>query len=209
MSSPGHDRAGEGWDEGGSGGTGYAAIPRIRSRRWDGPLMLPIEEALVATSASPELIALLRSDSNAANAFGALASALAAVLALFVSCASVWIAISAARSQRTHNELSVRPLAEVTVADYESSLRVKLRNNGTGPMIVLAVTVSDGAKALDSLIEWMPPCLGIGHGIPFRTHCVVAPCSPGPSLFCSNSRSTPAKTTFHSAGIESGERLRL
>lgn len=104
-----------------------------------------------------ELIALLRSDSNAANAFGALASALAAVLALFVSCASVWIAISAARSQRTHNELSVRPLAEVTVADYESSLRVKLRNNGTGPMIVLAVTVSDGAKALDSLIEWMPP----------------------------------------------------
>lgn len=122
--------------------------------------MLPIEEALVATSASPELIALLRSDSNAANAFGALASALAAVLALFVSCASVWIAISAARSQRTHNELSVRPLAEVTVADYESSLRVKLRNNGTGPMIVLAVTVSDGAKALDSLIEWMPPLPG-------------------------------------------------
>ncbi|MET4576205.1 hypothetical protein [Ottowia thiooxydans] len=103
-----------------------------------------------------ELIELLRSEPNAANAFGALASAAAAILALFVSCASVWISISAARSQREHNRLSVRPLAEVTVADYEDSLRVKLTNNGTGPLIVLAVTVSDGSKALDSLIEWMP-----------------------------------------------------
>ena len=107
-----------------------------------------------------ELIALLRSDSNAANAFGALASAATAFLALFVSCASVWISISAARSQRKHNELSVRPLAEVTVADYENSLRVKLRNNGTGPMIVLAVTVSDGSITRESLIEWMPSLSG-------------------------------------------------
>ncbi len=102
------------------------------------------------------LIALLKSDANAANAFGALASAAAAILALFVSCISVWISISSARTQRRHNELSVRPLAEVTVADYENSLRVKLRNNGSGPMIVLTVTVSDGSNAHSSLIEWMP-----------------------------------------------------
>ena len=102
------------------------------------------------------LVILLKSDVNAANAFGALASAAAAFLALFVSCVSVWIAVSSARSQRRHNELSVRPLAEVTVADYENSLRVKLRNNGCGPMIVLALTVSDGSSAHESLIEWMP-----------------------------------------------------
>lgn len=46
---------------------------------------------------------------------------------------SVWIAISAARSQRTHNELSVRPLAEVTVADYESSLRVQVEEQRHRP----------------------------------------------------------------------------
>lgn len=102
------------------------------------------------------LITLLKSDANAANAFGALASAAAAFLALFVSCVSVWISIATARSQRRHNELSVRPIAEVTVADYEDSLRVKLRNNGTGPMIVLAVTVANEANARESLIEWMP-----------------------------------------------------
>ncbi|WP_157559381.1 hypothetical protein [Hydrogenophaga crassostreae] len=102
------------------------------------------------------LFALLKSDANAANALGALASAIAAVLALFLSCVSVWISISASRSQRRHNELSVRPLAEVTVADYENSLRVKLRNNGSGPMIVIAVTVSDGSNSHESLIDWMP-----------------------------------------------------
>lgn len=112
------------------------------------------------------LIALLKSDANAANAFGALASAAAAVLALFVSCVSIWISVSSARSQRRHNELSVRPLAEITVADYEDSLRVKLRNNGSGPMIVLAVTVSDGANAHESLIDWMP---ALPQGRPWNT----------------------------------------
>jgi hypothetical protein len=122
-----------------------------------------------------ELVSLLKSDTNAANAFGALASAAAAILALFVSCVSVWISVSSARSQRRHNEFSVRPLAEVTVADYENSLRVKLRNNGSGPMIVLAVTVSDGSNAHESLIEWMPalsqgrPWNNFSHALRRRT----------------------------------------
>jgi hypothetical protein len=106
------------------------------------------------------LINLLRADPNAANAFGALASAGAAFLALFVSAISVWISIWSARTQRKHNELSVRPLAEVTVADYENSLRVKLRNNGTGPMIISAITVSDGTSAKDCLVDWMPDLPG-------------------------------------------------
>jgi hypothetical protein len=106
------------------------------------------------------LVNLLKSDANAANAFGALASAAAAFLALFVSGFSVWISVWSARTQRKHNELSVRPLAEVTVADYENSLRVKLRNNGTGPMIVTAVTVSNGVMTKNCLIDWMPSLPG-------------------------------------------------
>lgn len=102
------------------------------------------------------LIALLKSDANAANAFGAIASAAAAFLALLVSAISVGITVWAVRSERKHSELSVRPLAEVTVADYEDSLRIKLRNHGIGPMIIIAVTVSDGKNAMSSLLEWMP-----------------------------------------------------
>lgn len=102
------------------------------------------------------LVNFLRADPNAANAFGALASAVAAFLALFVSAISVWISIWSARTQRKHNELSLRPLAEVLVADFENSLRVKLQNNGTGPMIITAVTVSDGNDTKECLIDWMP-----------------------------------------------------
>jgi hypothetical protein len=103
-----------------------------------------------------ELIALLQRDANAANAFGALASAVAAFLALIFSVVAIWISMRNARAQERHNELTVRPLAEVTVADFEDSVRVKLLNNGTGPMILKAITVSDGKDALSNLIDWMP-----------------------------------------------------
>jgi hypothetical protein len=102
------------------------------------------------------LIALLKSDANAANALGALASAAAAFLALLVSAIAVGISVWALRTERKHNELSVRPLAEITVADYEHSLRVRLRNHGIGPMIVTAITVSDGTGAKPTLLDWMP-----------------------------------------------------
>jgi hypothetical protein len=113
------------------------------------------------------LITLLTSNNNAANAFGALASAAAALIGLVVSAIAVGISIWAVRSQRIHNELSVRPLAEVTVADYENSLRVKLCNNGTGPMIVTNVAVTGGSsRTKPTIIEWMPP---LPNGRPWTT----------------------------------------
>jgi hypothetical protein len=103
------------------------------------------------------LIDLLKTDSNVANAFGALASAAAAFLALFLSIISVGISVWAVRSERKHSALSVRPLAEITVADYEDCLRVKLRNHGIGPMLITTVRVCDSQNSKPSLVEWMPP----------------------------------------------------
>lgn len=102
------------------------------------------------------LLALLRSDANAVNAFGALASAVAAFLALILSLVSVGISFWAVRSERRHNELSVRPLAEITYVDYENSIRVKLRNHGTGPMIVTSLTATNGIDSEASLVDLMP-----------------------------------------------------
>lgn len=102
------------------------------------------------------LVILLKTDPNAANAFGALASAAAAFLALLLSAIAIAISIWGVRRERQHSQLAVRPLAEVTVADYEDCLRVKLRNNGIGPMLVKAVTISDGKDAKSSLLDWMP-----------------------------------------------------
>jgi hypothetical protein len=102
------------------------------------------------------LVALLNSDANAANAFAAMLSAVAALLAVLVSGISVIVAVRALVHQRKHNVLSVSPLPEVTVADYENSLRVKLRNNGTGPLLVKAVTIRGGTQESEKLIDCMP-----------------------------------------------------
>lgn len=96
-----------------------------------------------------DLIELLRQEKDLANAIAAIASAFTALVALIVS---VW----ALKVQRRHNVLSIRPIPEVTVADYEDSLRVKLRNNGSGPMLVTSVEVFRENEVKSSVIEWMP-----------------------------------------------------
>jgi len=106
---------------------------------------------------------LLKTDANAANALGALASAVLAAIALVVSIVAVIISIRALKIQRRHNVLSVTPLPEVTVADFEDSLRVKIRNNGSGPLIIKAVSISNGTETRPSIIEWMPRLPGNRH----------------------------------------------
>ena len=61
--------------------------------------------------------------------------------------------------------LSVTPLPEVIPADYENSLRVRLRNNGAGPMIVRTVSVVKDGKSRSSIIAWMP---GLPGGRPWN-----------------------------------------
>lgn len=102
------------------------------------------------------LFQMLKADANTANALGAIASAILAFFALVVSIFSVYVSISALKIQRRHNRLSVSPLPEVTVADYENSLRLKIRNNGTGPLIILSVRFIDGVESTDTIMNWMP-----------------------------------------------------
>ena len=60
------------------------------------------------------LFELLSNEKDLANAIAAVASALTALIALFVSPWALHI-------QRRHNVLSIRPIPEVTVADYEDT----------------------------------------------------------------------------------------
>jgi hypothetical protein len=110
-----------------------------------------------------ELIQLLKTDANAANAFAAFASAMVASLAFAVSIISVFVSVRALKIQRRHNVLSVSPMPEVTVSDYENSLRVKVRNNGSGPLIIKSLDVSNGSESRPSIIEWMPSLPGNRH----------------------------------------------
>lgn len=121
-----------------------------------------------------EIFGLLKANINVANAIAAVASAIAASLALFVSVVSVFISVRTLKHQQRHNVLSVRPLPEVTVADYEDSLRVKLRNNGSGPMIVQSLTIANGEKNYEAIIDCMPDLHGrawthFSHALQNRT----------------------------------------
>lgn len=87
-----------------------------------------------------ELIRLLSENTDASNALAAVASAVAAFLSAVVAGFSLWVARSTLKHQRKHNVMSLRPVAEVTVGDWEETLRVTLRNNGAGPLAVLGLS---------------------------------------------------------------------
>lgn len=83
-------------------------------------------------------------------------SAVVAALALVVSIAAVIATVRSAKQQKKHNILTVKPIPEVTVADYEDSLRLKLRNHGSGPLLIKSLTAKSQDKSHNSLIDCMP-----------------------------------------------------
>ena len=102
----------------------------------------------------------LKQNDGVAAALAALTSAVAAVIALLISLIAVYVAWRTAKQQREHNTLSVRPIPEVTVADYEDSLRVKLRNHGSGPLLIKSFSTVFRERSCKSLIECMPDLNG-------------------------------------------------
>lgn len=85
------------------------------------------------------------------------ASAVASLAAVFVSLIALALAMWTAFIQRTHNRLSVRPLAEILYRDMEGHIKIKLCNNGTGPLIVKKLRIrKPGCEPVDRLLSAMP-----------------------------------------------------
>lgn len=83
--------------------------------------------------------------------------ALTAILALAISGLSIFLTWKTLRAQKAHNRISVKPIGEVGVGDYEDNIFVSLRNVGLGPLIIKKVSVFDGTNSIDKpLIEFMP-----------------------------------------------------
>jgi hypothetical protein len=57
-------------------------------------------------------------------------------LALIVSCISTILALRAVALQREHNRISVKPLPDIILADYEDEIAVRIHNHGLGPMMI-------------------------------------------------------------------------
>ncbi|WP_424681019.1 hypothetical protein [Frateuria sp. YIM B11624] len=103
-----------------------------------------------------QLLEWLTANQGITNALATIASAVAALLALFVSFVSLVVAGRSVRVQHKHNKLSVRPLPEVTVADFENILRVKLRNHGSGPLLIKSLRVHGYDGSHETLVDAVP-----------------------------------------------------
>lgn len=103
-----------------------------------------------------ELIRLLTENKDVSNVVAAVASAIAALLSAVVAGFSLCVARSTLKHQRKHNLMSLRPFAEVTVGDWEETLRVTLRNNGSGPLSLTRLVAGNGAEVRSRLLDWMP-----------------------------------------------------
>lgn len=106
-----------------------------------------------------EVLSFLVAKPEVANAAAAVGSAVLAAIAIVLSFVSLYVAYAALKHQREHNRLSVRPLAYVTLGDYQNQLFVKLRNNGTGPLVIKNITVVGADDPTQPLIAAMPALL--------------------------------------------------
>jgi hypothetical protein len=82
-----------------------------------------------------------------------------AILAVFISLVSVFIALINFAMQRAHNRKALLPIGNLSLGDYENHIFVRLRNDGVGPMIVDRIVVkriANEEKMGSALIDLMP-----------------------------------------------------
>jgi len=86
------------------------------------------------------------------------ANVIVAVAAVIVAIASIRFTNRGIEQQREHNIISVKPIPFIALADYENLLRVKVRNDGIGPLIVKKVLVyrKGALPDFEELVSYMP-----------------------------------------------------
>ncbi len=85
-----------------------------------------------------------------------IAQILSSLIAIFVGFLSVILTALILRTNRRHNQLSVKPLGELHEADYEGRLCVSIRNKGNGPLIIKAIRAEKKGMSKSDLLNWMP-----------------------------------------------------
>ena len=101
-----------------------------------------------------EIFSLLVRDAKLTNALATVVTTCIACFALIISVVSLCVAHVTLKNQERHNILSVKPIPMVSVVDYEDRLTVKIRNHGSGPLIIKNIQVKRASQARESLIEW-------------------------------------------------------
>lgn len=81
------------------------------------------------------------------------AQTITAISAVVISLISLFVAIRALSAQKTHNKLSVRPIAHFSKGDYKNHIFVRLKNYGMGPLIITKFNISKDKSSFKRLID--------------------------------------------------------
>ncbi len=82
--------------------------------------------------------------------------ALTALLALITSVISIVVSTVSLFLQRKHNRKSIKPIANISISDYENLISVKIFNRGFGPLIIKEFVAKSGNTIKNNLISLMP-----------------------------------------------------
>ena len=82
--------------------------------------------------------------------------AFSSLLVILVGFLSIMLTVLTLRTNRRHNQLSVKPIADISASDFENKLSVTLDNRGNGPLIIQAFRAVKNGVSKSSLIDWMP-----------------------------------------------------
>jgi hypothetical protein len=106
-----------------------------------------------------DLMNWLTENPDQANALAAVANVAVAFAATLIAAISIFFAARGLSLQRDHNRLSVVPVPFIALADFENHIRVKIRNDGIGPLLIKGITYSrEGIKDEQAdLVSYMPP----------------------------------------------------
>lgn len=81
------------------------------------------------------------------------AELIVAACAAIISLISLAVAVKALKTQREHNYLSVRPIANFSRGDYEDCVFVKIKNYGAGPLLIDSFTVQSSQSTHKRMID--------------------------------------------------------
>jgi hypothetical protein len=78
------------------------------------------------------------------------------ISAIFIALASLAVTIWQGIITRKHNILSVKPIPDILISNFENKIAVTLENKGTGALIIKSFRAYCGNESKSNIIDWMP-----------------------------------------------------
>lgn len=78
------------------------------------------------------------------------------ISAIFIALASLAVTIWQGIITRKHNILSVKPIPDILISNFENRIAVSLENKGTGALIIKSFKAYCGKESKSNIIDWMP-----------------------------------------------------